>query len=116
MNEQRFFKLMEDKLPECQDFDEFLAVWYPCFGYMLKKLCKGHNRRTIKSLFWDFEMANWEAMHQENTEYANYNKEHLIGAFISECAYIVDRFSYDRLFRAHWLFLRAFDKEVWDKK
>ena len=56
-------------------------------------------------------MDNWTATHKENTEYTNYSKMKLIDEFCGECHYISDRISYDRLFRAHWLFRQVFIKE-----
>lgn len=69
-------------------------------------------KKSINSLFYDFDMSNWEALHKENTEYKNYTKSELIESFASECSYISDRASYDRLFRTHWLFRNAFEKEM----
>ena len=91
-------------------FEEILPNWRLCFSYFL--LPKGFEEPAIKDLFFEFEMDNWKALHKENTRYAGYSKEELIESFKAECSYISDRMSYDRLFRAHWLFRQAFRNEL----
>jgi hypothetical protein len=57
-------------------------------------------------------MVNWDDLDKENSIYKQDSKEQLIEKFCYECVYICDRVSYDRLFRTHWLFLRAFEDEL----
>jgi hypothetical protein len=115
MNKNKYYSIMcamgeGDKT----DFETLHKIWYSCFEYFLKR--KGFNKKSIKELFYGFEMSNWKAMHKENTEYKDYTKEQFITAFCAECNYISDRMSYDRLFRAHWLFRQAFEEELVEKK
>lgn len=93
-------------------FDEIHKNWFWCFSYILKSFNAGFNKKSIKSLFYDFDMSNWTAMHKENSEYADYDKDALLDTFFSESSYICDRTSYDRLFRTHWLFRKAFEYEL----
>lgn len=93
-------------------FDEIHEKWLNCFAYILKSFDVDFSYKSINSLFYFFEMDNWKTMHQENTEYKNYTKEELIDSFGNECHYISDRCTYDRLFRAHWLFRTAFNDEI----
>ena len=85
-------------------FDEIHQNWYECFSYVLKSFKCGFNKNSIKSLFYHFNMNNWNAMHKKNTKYKDYSKDQLLDEFCAECNYIADRTSYDRLFRTHWLF------------
>src|SRR3989344_6026350 len=98
------------------DFKTIHKNWFKCFDYILRSFKSGHNAKTIKSLFYDFDMDNWTALHKENTEYKNNTKEGLIKNFCGECGYISDRTSYDRLFRTHWLFRQAFNRELMEVK
>lgn len=95
-----------------EGFDEIHKNWFWCFSYILKSFNAGFTNKAIKSLFYDFDMANWKAMHKENSEYAEYDKEALLDEFFGEASYISDRTSYDRLFRTHWLFRQAFYDEL----
>lgn len=92
------------------DFKDIHDKWFSCFHYILTRW--GFNKRSIKSLFDNFVMLNWKDLHQENTEFKDLSKELLYNSFAGECWYISDRMSYDRLFRTHWLFLRAFHDEL----
>ena len=111
MKKEEYYEVMSNMSLD-MNFKEIHKLWYNCFSYILKSFNVGHNDKTIKSLFYDFDMDNWKAMHKENTEYSKYTKESLIESFCGECMYISDRTSYDRLFRAHWLFKQSFDKEL----
>ncbi len=111
MKENEYYKLMEN-FNEDMSFDEIHDKWYKCFYYILRSFKVGHNKSTIKSLFYDFDMENWNSMHRENTEYKNYTKLELLDDFCGECDYISDRTSYDRLFRTHWLFKQSFSEEI----
>lgn len=93
-------------------FDKIHRDWLKCFKYIFHYWHIGYTDKIIESLFYDFEMANWTALHQENTEYKGFSKRKLIASFCSECCYISDRTSYDRVFRTHWLFRKAFHKEL----
>ena len=97
-------------------FQGVLEYWEYCFSYSLKKMKSGFNNKSIKCLFEDFDMENWTALHIENTEYAGKSKDKLVSEFIGECHYIADRMSLDRLFRCHWLFKQAFEKELSAKR
>lgn len=115
MKEKEYYKLM-NRMDSKTDFKTIHKNWFKCFDYILRSFREGHNERTIKSLFYNFQMDNWTAMHIENTEYKNHTKAQLINSFCGECCYISDRASYDRLFRTHWLFRRAFYKELYEIK
>lgn len=95
-----------------QDFEILHKNWYLCFSYILKSFKCGFTDEAIKSLFYNFDMSNWKDLWVKNSEYKDYSKEELIDSFGSECFYISDRTSYDRLFRTHWLFRRAFEDEI----
>lgn len=85
-------------------------LWKDCFTYILKKRDKKYTRQTINDLFYNFEMCNWKAMWKENTEYSSHSKDELKKSFYIEIMMNSDRFSLDRLFRTHWLFLRWKDE------
>jgi len=84
--------------------------WYYCFRYTLRKW--GFTNKTIKDLFYHFDMDNWAALHKENTEYKDSSTDDLKDSFFGECYYSCDRMSYDRLFRAHWLFRQVYRDEL----
>jgi hypothetical protein len=92
-------------------FDIILERWYKCFDRILRRMDLGYKKPIIDSLFYKWEMENWGAMWQEHTEYKDYTPIQLLEEFASECRYICDRASYDRLFRTHWLFRKAFGQE-----
>lgn len=111
MEKTEYYELVENfKLT--MKFKEVHEKWYKCFSYILKSFKVGYTEKTIKSLFYDFEMCNWKAMWKENSEYKGHSKKQMFESFISECSYVSDRTSYDRLFRTHWLFLNTFEKEI----
>lgn len=115
MQKDDYYKLICSLDPK-SNFKTMHKKWFQCFDYVLRSFKAGHNAKTIKSLFYDFDMDNWEALHKENTQYKNYSKKKLIETFCVECNYISDRTSYDRLFRCHWLFKEAFKKEWMEMK
>ena len=83
-----------------KDIDKNWKAFFTCY---LKFI--GFNPKAIKELFqWGSDGHNWDALHIENTEYANEKKDKLLQSFCSEVEYIYDRISLDRLFRAHWLY------------
>lgn len=111
MTEKEYYKTM-GKFDPRMDFETIHKNWFECFSYILKSFKVGFNSKAIKSMFYHFDMANWKALHKENTEYKDCDKQKLIKKFCGECWYISDRASYDRLFRTHWLFIRAFEQEI----
>ena len=98
------------------DFETLHHHWYLCFEYMLKSFKAGFTSKAIKSLFYNFDMENWQALWLQSTRYKDNTKPELIEFFAGECFYISDRYSYDRIFRAHWLFRKAFEKELYKIK
>jgi len=113
MSEDTYYDLMCN-FGRLDTFEEVNKHWFKCFSYILLRLCKHYNREVIKDLFINFSMENWGALHREVTEYSDTSKEELKEEFDSECNYIADRISYDRLFRTHWLFRQVYEKELWD--
>jgi hypothetical protein len=112
MTKNQYYKIMSN-FDKDMSFEELHEKWFKCFDYILRLFKVGFNKKSIKSLFYDFDMENWKAMHKENSvEYKDHTKEQLIDEFCGECDYISDRTSYDRLFRTHWLFRQAFEKEI----
>ena len=62
---------------------------------------------------WKNQISVFKALVKENSvEFKEFSNKQLIEAFCGECGYIYDRVSYDRLFRTHWLFIHAFEKEL----
>ena len=110
MKKDDYYDLM-CKMDSEMEFDELHYKWHQCFTHFLKSLRLGYNQKIIDSLFYDFDMENWKDLHKENTEYSETTSQELVEEFTGECHYICDRMSYDRLFRTHWLFKQAFDKE-----
>lgn len=106
---------------ENKNFESMLDDWYACFDYILSSFRAEYTGGIISDLFFNFSMCNWNALHIENTEYATLTQEELRTKFAYECSYMSDRTSYDRLFKAHWLFLNAYPTEMneekikWDK-
>ena len=113
ITEEEYYNLMcGGKETMGTTFEQIHKNWYDCFHSFLIRIDEGFNDKSIKSLFYDFDMSNWPAIHKANTEYRDYTKDKLIDSFLEECSYISDRNSYDRLFRTHWIFRQAFDNEL----
>ena len=106
--EDQYYGLMENMI-EYKDFKTIHERWLKCFTYILRSFKAGFSKKTIEALFYDWEMENWEDLYKENSEYKDCSKTDLLEQFSGECAYICDRTSYDRLFRTHWLFRKAFE-------
>lgn len=109
ITEDRYYDLMAS-FKYNSDFEEVHDNWNKCFHYAMFKLNEDCNKSMVMSLFYYWEMDNWDALHLDQTEYKNYTKDELKRAFAGECNYICDRISYDRLFRAHWLFRQAWSE------
>jgi hypothetical protein len=105
IDEDSFYNIMCSWYDGAQ-FDVNHQKWMDCFNYYLTTL--GYNNKSIESLFYDFEMCNWTAMHIENTRFKEMSPEQLVLDFTGECEYICDRMSLDRLFRTHWVFRQAY--------
>lgn len=112
MTENQYYNMMCGGFKKSETFEYIHENWYKCFDYVLRKWKCGYNKKSIHSLFYNFDMQNWELMHRDKTGYKDYTKEKLIKTFIAECDYVSDRMSYDRLFRTHWFFLEAFRNEI----
>jgi len=115
MTKDEYYELMCNMKPEL-GFEALHYRWHKCFTHILRGFKVGYNQKIIDSLFYDFDMENWKDLHKENTEYSSATPYELADAFRGECGYICDRVSYDRLFRTHWLFKRAFEKEFMNVK
>lgn len=89
-------------------FTEIHTNWYNIFNYILLSVNNEFTTSVVSSLFYEFDMENWKALWQENTEYADKSKVDLLETFKFEVSYISDRTSFDRLFRTHWMFLNSF--------
>ena len=111
LTEEEYYHLMCGMDPKAP-FEENHRRWLWCFAWILRHYKVGYRWQTIQSLFYNFEMDNWLAMHQDETEYKGFTKLKLLKEFAGDCSYICDRASYDRLLRAHWLFRKAYDKEL----
>ena len=111
MTEKEYYSTMTT-MHKYKSFKILHKNWHQCFSYILKGYKKGYTKKIVDSLFYDWDMLNWTSMHKERTEYASYSKDQLLQAFQSECAYICDRATYDRLFRTHWLFKNIFETEL----
>lgn len=112
MTENRFYKIAENLKPE-MPFDELHSKWLECFKYMLKSFNVGYTDKLCEHLFYNFDMENSKMFWKEhNPEYKDCTKEQLIDKFCGDLSYISDRYSYDRIFRVHWLFLWAFRDEL----
>ena len=84
--------------------------WFYCFNFVLRNW--GFSKKSIHHLFYNWDMSNWDALHLENTKYKGFISHDLKRIFFFECVYVCDRMSFDRLFRTHWLFVRAFEEEL----
>lgn len=114
LSEKKYYDYMCE-MGECianESFEELHSRWFNCFAYSLRKLDPSIPLTTIRALFYDWDMDNWEALHQDKTEYAGMEYGALLDSFDGECNYICDRVSWDRIFRVHWLFKRAFNKRL----
>ena len=109
MTKNDYYNLMEHLADNTISCKVILPRWHQCFTYIVNSICPSMPQKAIDSLFYWFGMSNWTAVHQENTVYAGYSTRKLVNRFAAECFYISDRPSWDRLFRTHWLFLRAFE-------
>lgn len=101
-------------------FEEINERWFKCFTYILKNYKVNYSHKSIKSLYYGFRMENWTELKVEvpdkNTENEAYIKRvnELLENFSGECNYISDRCSYDRLFRAHHIFMKIYWQEIMD--
>jgi hypothetical protein len=111
LTEKSYYETMSN-FKSSMKFNEVHEKWYKCFYWILKSFKIGYTEEVIHSLFYYFMMENWSDLHKDQTEYKNNTSKELLKFFCGECAYICDRTSYDRLFRTHWLFLNAFEKEM----
>ena len=91
-------------------FDELHEVWYKCFTYILKSFKKGFNKKSISALYFDYNMFNWDLMYKDIKNITT-KREYIIN-FINECSYISDRANFDRLFRAHWYFIKVYSDKL----
>lgn len=110
MTEKEYYEIMCTTINKYKSFKKLYPLWYCCFIYAMAK--RGVNRKSAHSIFYNFIMDNWDALHLENTKYANYKRNELLESFKGECCYISDRLSFDRIFRTHWLFLQVFNKDL----
>lgn len=108
MKKDKYYEIMST-MHEHTDFEILHPLWKKCFEYILKSFKCKFTKQAINSLFYDFNMENW---HLTSPEHITGTKIELICNFVWECSYISDRTSYDRLFRTHWFFLRAFYDEI----
>jgi len=111
LSEKEYYELMSNFNIKMK-FAEVHEKWYKCFHFILRSYKVGYTDKIINDLFYYFTMENWSDLHKQQTEYKDYTKKELLPVFCGECAYICDRAGYDRLFRTHWLFLNAFEKEM----
>ena len=111
MNKDQYYATMCN-FKSSHSFTTLHDNWYKCFSFILKAFKVGYTDKTIKSLFYDFNMDNWSALNLKNTEYAGMSQNEIIDKFCGEANYISDRTSYDRLFRTHYLFRNAFPDEI----
>jgi len=112
MKEKQYYELMENFEPE-QGFETIHKNWLDCWKFMLKSFKVGYTDKIIEHLFYHFEMSNSKMFWKEfNPEYKDLTNEEMLKRFCGECSYISDRYSYDRIFRTHWLFLEVFKEEL----
>lgn len=112
MTNKQFYKIVENLKPE-MSFEEIHSKWLTCFKYMLKSFKVGYTDKICEHLFYNFDMENGKMFWKEhNPEYKDCTKEQLIDKFCRDLSYISDRYSYDRIFRVHWLFRWAFRDEL----
>lgn len=115
IDKDTYYKYMQgfNRFDSDTDFKMIRNRWYACFAYSLRYMQVGYREQAIQSLFFDWEMSNWDTMNEENTEYSGLNRIDLYSIFCNECIYICDRMNYDRLFNTHWLYRRMFSDEIW---
>jgi hypothetical protein len=111
LSEKGYYELMSSFNSKMK-FYEVHEKWYKCFHWILKSYKIGYTDKIIEDLFYHFDMENWNDLHKDQSEYKDSTSKELLKFFCGECAYICDRTSYDRLFRTHWLFRNAFEKEL----
>lgn len=113
MNKKEYYNIVCGGLHNIHQegtFNELYKAWRKAFCYVLKRQ-SGMSKKSAKHLFKYFEMQNSKMFWKDNNpEYSNHTQEELEQSFLSDVSYCSDRMSYDRLFRCHWLFLRAFPK------
>ena len=67
MTEDEYYELMYnmpiDNFTSCKD------TWYAGFTYMMKGMSPTLIDEAISSLFWNWDMENWKALHKENSGY-----------------------------------------------
>jgi hypothetical protein len=112
ISEKTYYEYM-NHFGDLHKFDIVHDRWYKCFDRILRMMKVGYKKPQVDSLFYKFYMENWDALQQENTVYRDTKPIELAIEFSYECIYISDRPSYDRLFRTHWLFRKAFGKEFY---
>ncbi len=108
MNKDEFYKTMEAFHKDMPD-DVVSRNWRKCFVYALSSTYKDFPAAAAEILFDRFDMDNWKAMWKEHSpEYKDSTIDQMKEAFAGECHYISDRISFDRVFRTHWLYKRAY--------
>lgn len=107
LSENQYYSLMAEFTHD-MPFEEVYGKWYACFTYMLKSFKVGYRDTVISHLFHNFDMLNWHF----KTDFYEASKETLLKEFCSEAHYISDRYSYDRIMRAHFFFIRAFENDL----
>lgn len=112
LTKEQFYNLMTTFEPS-MSFEQIHQRWLDCFKYMFKSFKVGFTDQSIENLFYNFRMLNGKMFWKEyNPDYKNHTQQQLLKSFCGECNYIGDRYSYDRIFRTHWLFLRVFEEEL----
>lgn len=110
MTEKEYYEIMCETIYKYKSFKKVHELWYKCFIYGMGKL--KISKSAANNLFYNFLMNNWTALHKEKTEYKDYSTSQLLESFKGECHYISDRLSFDRIFRAHWLFLQVYNSQM----
>jgi hypothetical protein len=112
ITEKEYYRFMCMGYSPFNGFNFYHKKWYQCFRFILLALNKEYPESVIRDLFYRFEMDNWTDLHLDESIYAGKKSRALLESFMTECQYISDRATYDRLFRTHWLFRKAFEKEL----
>lgn len=99
------------KISNAKTYEQIKPLWENYFETTLTEM--GFNSKSISHLLnWGQAGHNWNILHRENTQYKNHTKYQLISLFNMDVVYMSDRISLDRLFRAHWAYHQAFEKEL----
>ena len=89
------------------NYKKLSKMWFKIFHCSLKKFMPNLTKKDSYTMFLGLAFENGHMFHiEENNYYKDYSFEQLINEFKGDISYWVDRASFDRIFRTHWLYTK----------